>query len=60
MDKFKCVCPCMLGVEGLVAKELKKLGAEDVEAQNGRVLFKGNSYCNALKRKRKCIMKTTD
>lgn len=43
MDKFKCVCPCMLGVEGLVAKELKKLGAEDVEAQNGRVLFKGNS-----------------
>ena len=33
----------MLGVEGLVTKELKKLGAKDVEAQNGRVLFKGNS-----------------
>lgn len=42
MDKFKCACPCLLGVEGLVSKELKKLGAENVEPQNGRVLFIGD------------------
>lgn len=34
--------PCLLGTEGLVAQELKFLGAENVEAENGRVFFEGN------------------
>ena len=33
---------CLLGTEGLVAQELKFLGAENVEAENGRVFFEGN------------------
>ena len=37
------VCPCLLGVEGLVAGELRRMGAENVEAQNGRVAFSGSS-----------------
>lgn len=42
--KIDFVIPCLLGIEGLIADELKTLGAEDVAAQNGRVLFKGDEY----------------
>ena len=41
MEDLKLVCPCLLGIEGLVADELRRMGAEDVEAQNGRVVFGG-------------------
>ena len=33
--------PCLLGLEGLAANELKYCGIEDVRAENGRVLFGG-------------------
>lgn len=35
------VAPCLLGVEGLAADELRELGAGEVRAENGRVLFSG-------------------
>ena len=35
------VCPCLLGLEGLVAGELRAMEVPYVEAQNGRVLFRG-------------------
>lgn len=35
-----CV-PCLFGVEGLVAQELRDLELENVQAENGRVLFSG-------------------
>ena len=35
------VCPCLLGLEGLVAGELRAMEVPHVEAQNGRVLFRG-------------------
>ena len=35
-------CPCLLGVEGLVAEELRDMGCENVQAENGRVLFTGD------------------
>ncbi len=38
------VCPCLLGVEGLVADELRAMGAEQVEPENGRVLFWGDMH----------------
>lgn len=41
MSDFKLVCPCLLGVEGLVAEELRGMEAENVEPQNGRVVFDG-------------------
>lgn len=34
--------PCMLGVEGLVAQELKFMGAENITPENGRVNFCGD------------------
>ena len=40
MIKF-CV-PCLLGLEGLIADELREMEAQNVCAENGRVLFEGD------------------
>ena len=40
---FRMAAPCLFGLEGLVADELRKLEAREVEAQNGRVLFCGDA-----------------
>jgi Predicted N6-adenine-specific DNA methylase len=42
MDNYKLVCPCLLGIEGLVADELRQMEAKNVEPQNGRVFFDGS------------------
>ena len=36
------VIPCLLGVESVIAEEMRSLGAENVVAENGRVLFSGD------------------
>ena len=36
------VAPCLLGLEGLAANDLKYKGLDDVRAENGRVLFCGD------------------
>lgn len=41
MEAFKLAAPCLLGVEGLVAQELREMGAQGVEVHNGRVLCDG-------------------
>ena len=33
--------PCLFGLEGLVADEIRRLGLEDVRAETGRVLCRG-------------------
>lgn len=52
MDNIKCVVPCLLGLEGLVADELRKMEIKDVCPENGRVFFKDN--CNAVARANIC------
>ena len=39
--EFNFCVPCLFGLEGLCADELKRLGINDVRAENGRVLFSG-------------------
>ena len=39
--KLQFVVPCLMGVERLVADELKRLGLSNVAAENGRVLAEG-------------------
>lgn len=34
--------PCLMGVEALLAQELREMGCGDVQAENGRVLFSGD------------------
>lgn len=36
------MAPCLLGLEGLVADELKMMDAQNVSAENGRVFFEGD------------------
>lgn len=43
MDKLKLCAPCLFGVEGILADELRRMGAEEVSAENGRVLFAGGA-----------------
>lgn len=40
--KIDFVIPCLLGMESLISGELKEMGAQDVAAENGRVLFSGD------------------
>lgn len=42
MNEITLACPCIFGVESLVADEIKALGYENTEAQNGRVIFKAD------------------
>ena len=43
MESFKFCAPCLLGLEGLAAEELKRLEAREVSAENGRVFFAGDA-----------------
>lgn len=38
--KMNFTAPCIFGLESLVSDELKKMGAENVAAENGRVFFR--------------------
>lgn len=42
MSENRLVATCLLGLEGLVADELRRMDIKNVEPQNGRVLFSGN------------------
>lgn len=46
------VAPCLFGIEGLVADELRFMGAQNVAAENGRVFFEGDD--NILARANIC------
>ncbi|MBQ3150097.1 MAG: class I SAM-dependent RNA methyltransferase [Clostridia bacterium] len=46
------VIPCLLGLEGPIADELRSMEASDVTAENGRVLFSGDN--NILARANIC------
>lgn len=39
MDEIKYACPCLFGLESLVADEIRRLGYEKITTVNGRVLF---------------------
>ncbi len=38
---FSFCIPCLFGLEGLVADELRRMGIDDVRPENGRVFFSG-------------------
>ncbi len=41
MERLDFCAPCLFGVEGILGDELRRMGAEEVIPQNGRVLFAG-------------------
>ena len=46
--QYKCCVPCLLGLEGPIADELKRLGIDNVNNENGRVYFTGDESAVAL------------
>lgn len=42
MEALRFCAPCLFGLEGLLADELRQLQADDVQPENGRVLFSGD------------------
>ena len=48
MEKFTYSVPCLFGLEGICAQELRRMGMENVAAENGRVLFTGD-YAAAVR-----------
>ncbi len=41
-EVFEYCAPCLFGIEGILGDELRRLGAENVRPENGRVLFSGS------------------
>lgn len=41
MSKLQMTAPCIFGLESVLAGELRRMGAEDVQADNGKVFFSG-------------------
>ncbi|MBQ6706681.1 MAG: class I SAM-dependent RNA methyltransferase [Clostridia bacterium] len=42
MEKIQFCAPCLFGIEGVLADEMRRMGAQDVIAENGRVKFSGD------------------
>lgn len=47
MSNFKMAVPCLFGLEGIAGDELRRLGMENVQVEDRRVLFTGDSYAMA-------------
>lgn len=47
MSSYTFVAPCLMGVESLVADELRAQGLTEVRSENGRVLFTGDETAMA-------------
>ncbi|MBE6763721.1 MAG: class I SAM-dependent RNA methyltransferase [Ruminococcaceae bacterium] len=43
MELLQFCAPCLFGLEGILADELRRMGAQRVTPQNGRVLFEGDA-----------------
>ncbi|MBR2406123.1 MAG: class I SAM-dependent RNA methyltransferase [Clostridia bacterium] len=42
MERLTYSAPCLFGIEGILGDELRRMGAEDVTPQNGKVVFSGS------------------
>ena len=44
MSQMEFCAPCLFGLEGILADEMRRQDIENVRAENGRVLFSGNGH----------------
>ena len=47
MTDLKFAVPCLFGLEGIAGEELRRLDIDNVQVENGRVLFTGDPYAMA-------------
>ena len=50
---MQLIAPCLFGLEGLAGDELRRLGMENVQVEDRRVLFTGDE--NALAKANICL-----
>lgn len=43
MTTYQFVCPCLFGLESVLSGELRRMGADNVKAYNGKVTFTGDA-----------------
>ena len=43
MNQYRFAVPCLFGLEGIAGDELRRLNMENVQVENGRVLFSGEA-----------------
>lgn len=53
MTSYRYTAPCLFGLEGILAGELRRMDAQNVAAQNGKVTFEGDA--NLLARANICL-----
>ena len=41
MEKLRISCPCLFGLESVLSGEMKRMGAENITAEDGRVTIEG-------------------
>ena len=42
MSNYKFCCPCLFGLESILSGEIKRMGGENIEVTDGKVIFEGN------------------
>ena len=42
--QYRLIAPCLFGLEGILAGEVKRMGGEDVKTTDGRVEFSGDDH----------------
>lgn len=42
MNQLTFICPCLFGLESILADEIRRIGGGDVRSENGRVRFSGD------------------
>ena len=45
MANYELVATSAFGIEGLVSKELKRLGYKNLKVENGKVTYNGDEEC---------------
>ena len=43
MDRFELIAPCHFGMEAVLKKEIRDLGYEILQVDNGKVTFEGDA-----------------
>ena len=43
LSKLKLLCPCLFGLESILAGEIKRMGGDEVQVSDGKVTFWGDS-----------------
>ena len=44
MKEYRLAAPCRFGIEGIAADEFRRMGFEEVTAENGRVMLSGSAH----------------